>query len=182
MGVGIILTRHEMVAKSDIRVLGVQLDSKLRWKKHLRQVKTKLVIRHKGVSIIESSVFGTFVNVGKRKYTAIERPVIAHDVATWYTPAVIKRARKEVIGKLRSIQRQALRRITSAYKTIFTKTLQIETNISSIDIYLEKLVQRSMAIINAREFEKVIDIAILRIRNDLMSKRERRSRLRIISL
>ena len=83
---------------------------------------------------------------------------------------------------MRSIQERTLRRIIDVYKTIFTKILQVKINVFFIDIYLEKLVQRLIIIMNARKFKKIIDATILRIRNELMSKRERKLRLKITLL
>lgn len=154
----------------------------MRWRVHLRQMKTKLIIRHKSASIIESSIFGTLLDASKRKYIAIKKPIIAYDVVAWYTPSIIKSSRKGVILKLRLIQGRTLRRITSAYKATFTKVLQVKTNVSLIDIHLEKLVQRLIAIMDVRESSKIIDATMLRIRNDLMSRRERKPKLRMISL
>jgi len=108
--------------------------------------------------------------------------VIAHGAATWYTPAAIKGARKGVVAKLRSIQGRALRRISGAYKATSTEALEVETNVPPIDIHLEKLVQRSVATMDARESGKVIDAATLRIRNDFMPKRGRRPKLRMTPL
>ncbi len=51
-----------------------------------------------------------------------------------------------------------------------------------INIYLEKLIQRSIAIINAQEFKKITNVTILRIRNNLILKREQKLKLRIIFL
>ena len=73
---------------------------------------------------------------------------------------------------MRSIQSCALRRITSVYKTTFTKVLQIEINVFFIDVHFEKLIQRSITIINVQKLSKIIDAIILHIRNDLMLKRK----------
>jgi len=51
-----------------------------------------------------------------------------------------------------------------------------------INIYLEKLIQKLIAIINVQEFEKIINVAMLRIRNDLMSKKEQKLKLKITFL
>ena len=49
-------------------------------------------------------------------------------------------------------------------------------------MYLEKLVQRSIAIINAQKLNKIINAIILRIRNDLILKKEQNLKLKIIFL
>jgi len=94
----------------------------------------------------------------------------------------IKNTRKEVVTKLRFIQEQTIRRIIDIYKTIFTKVLQDKINVFFINIYLKKLIQRSIVIINAQKFEKIIDVTILRIRNNLILKKEQKLKLKIIFL
>jgi hypothetical protein len=94
----------------------------------------------------------------------------------------IKNIRKEVVTKLRFIQEQTIRRIIDIYKTIFTKVLQDKINVFFINIYLKKLIQRSIVIINAQKFEKIIDVTILRIRNNLILKKEQKLKLKIIFL
>ncbi len=49
-------------------------------------------------------------------------------------------------------------------------------------MYLEKLILKLIAIINVRKLSKIINVAMLRIRNNLMLKREQKSKLRITSL
>ncbi len=71
----------------------------------------------------------------------------------------------------------------SYYKTIFTKTLQVKINIFFINIYLKKLVQKLIIIINIKELKKIIDIIILYICNNLIfRKREYLLKLRLILL
>ena len=80
------------------------------------------------------------------------------------------------------IKNYALRHITNIYKTIFTKVLQVKINIFFINIYFEKLIQRLVIIINIQELSKTINATILRIRNNLISKKEQKLRLKIIFL
>lgn len=83
---------------------------------------------------------------------------------------------------MRSIQDRTFRRITNVYKTTFTKVLQVKINVFFIDIYLEKLVQKSITIMNVQELSKIINVAMLRIRNNLMLKKEQESKLKITLL
>jgi len=80
--------------------------------------------------------------------------------------------------KLKSIQEKALRQIINIYRTILTKILQIETNTISINIYLYKLIQKSITNINLQKSNKIITTTMCRIRNNLISRRNRKSKLR----
>jgi len=63
ISVNITLIKYKRFIKFNIKVLEIWLNLKLRWKAYLEQIKTKLVIKHKEISIIESLVFNTFINV-----------------------------------------------------------------------------------------------------------------------
>ncbi len=52
----------------------------------------------------------------------------------------IKSYKKKLNAKLRFIQKKILRQVTKIYKAILTKTLQIEINTTSINIYIRKLI------------------------------------------
>ena len=115
---------------------------------------------------------------GKHIYSAVARSALSHGAAVWYTPAGLKGARKGITSKIRSIQGKALRVAIGAYKATATEVLKVETNTAPIDLHLDKLVQRSIVNIDARESGKVIEAAIKRIRKDIEGKRGRRSKLR----
>jgi len=95
---------------------------------------------------------------------------------------LLRMREKKVVTKLQFIQEQTLYCIINVYKTTFIKKLQIEINILFINIYLEKLIQRLIVIINVQKFEKIINVTMLRIRNNLMSKKKQKLKLRIIFL
>lgn len=172
------LAGHRVAPEADIRVLGVQLDSKLRWAPHMREISAKLVIRQKAMQTITGSTWGPSLAAGRRMYSTIARPVLSHGAAVWYTPEGIKGHRKGLNAKLRSTQGKALRQATGAYKATPTEALQVETNIAPIDIHLKKLVQRSITNMDSRKSGEIIEKAVRRIRNDLTPKRGRKPKLR----
>ena len=94
----------------------------------------------------------------------------------------MKDYKKKLNVKLQSIQEKTLRQITNAYKTISTKTLQVETNIASIDIYLSKLTQRLITNIKLRIANAIIAKTMRRICDNLIFKRDKKSKLRKTSL
>ena len=53
MKISITLREHQVNANTDFRILKIQLNFKLRWKSHLRQIETKLMNKHNAVSMIE---------------------------------------------------------------------------------------------------------------------------------
>jgi len=81
---------------------------------------------------------------------------------------------------LKSIQEKALKQITKIYKAISTKILQIKINTMSIDVYLSKLIQKLITNIKSRIANIVIAKTIQYICNNLISRRDRKSKLRKI--
>ena len=56
MNANMMLKKHRISANTDLRILKVQLNFKLRWESHLRQMKAKLMNRHNAVNMIESLI------------------------------------------------------------------------------------------------------------------------------
>ncbi len=79
---------------------------------------------------------------------------------------------------MKSIQEKALKQITKIYKAISTKILQIKINTMSIDVYLSKLIQKLITNIKSRIANIVIAKTIQYICNNLISRRDRKSKLR----
>ena len=68
------------------------------------------------------------------------------------------------------------------YKTIATKILKIKIHVLFINVHLKKLLQNLIINMNARRLINVISTTMKRIKKNLMSKKERKSKLRMISL
>lgn len=158
------------------------LASKLRWRSQIQQVETKLMIRHKTFQIIMSSTWESSLTTKKRIYLAILRLALSHEATMWYTSKKIKRYKKKVDSKMRSIQGRALRQVIETYRVTSTKVLQIEINTTSINIHLSKLIQRSIFRLNAQESSKAIEVVTTQIRKNISFKKNRKSKLRSTSL
>lgn len=60
-------------SKSDVRVLGVQLDTKLRWAAHLRQIEAGHATRMLALSRLEASTWGATFTKARQVYSAVVR-------------------------------------------------------------------------------------------------------------
>ena len=56
INVNMTLKTHQINASIDFKILKVQLNFKLKWKSHLRQMKIKLMNKHNAVNMIKSSI------------------------------------------------------------------------------------------------------------------------------
>ena len=177
MNINITLRKHRVSANIDLKILKIQLNFKLKWKSHFRQMKTKLMNKHNAINMIENSIWNISFAINKQKYIVIEKSMLIHEIVVWYTPSEVKDSRKKIIFKLKVIQERTLRRLIEAYKITTTKTLKIEIYVFFINIHLKRLLQSLIVNINAKRSISAIETAMQHIRKNLMSKKKRKSKL-----
>ena len=68
------------------------------------------------------------------------------------------------------------------YKATATKALKMKIHVFLINVHLKKLLQNLIININAKCLIDVINTTMKRIKRNLMSKKKRKSKLRIIFL
>jgi len=175
--VNVKLTKHQINLKSDIRILRIQLNFKLRWATHMHHVKAKLVIRQKIMQTIIESTWNSSMMTSKQIYFAMTRSLLSHEVIIWYTSQRVKDHWKSLNVKLKSMQEKALWQIIDVYHVILTKILQIKINMTSINIYLQKLIQRSIINMNSWKSDEIIEMTMHRICNNLTLKKDWKSKL-----
>ncbi len=140
MNVDVKLMKHQINSKSNIRVLKVQLNFKLKWATHMYHVEAKLVIRQKIMQTIIEFTWDSSMTMSKQIYFAMTHFLLSHEVIIWYTLQKVKDHWKNLNIKLRSMQERALWQIIDVYHTTLTKILQMKINMTSIDIHLWKLI------------------------------------------
>jgi exonuclease III len=126
----------EKVATSHVRVLGVQVDSKLKWQHHLAKIEEKYASQSLAISRISTSTWGANFQMARLIYTSVVRPAIAFGASIWYTPQGIATARKTIDRKLETLQNKSLRTVLGAYKAVNKRILEKETAIPPISIFL----------------------------------------------
>ncbi len=177
MNVDVELTKHQIDLKSDIRILRVQLNFKLKWVIHMHHVEAKLVIKQKIMQTIIESTWYSSMMMRKQIYFAITCSLLSYEVIIWYMSQRVKNHWKDLNIKLRSVQERALWQIIDVYHVTLTEILQIEINTALIDIHLRKLIQKSIINMNFQKLDEVIEIMMHWIRNDLILKRNWKSKL-----
>ncbi len=136
MNVNIKLIKHQINSKSDIRILRVQLNFKLKWVIYMHHVKVKLIIKQKIMQIIIKFTWDSSMMTRKQIYFAMMCSLFSHEVIIWYMSQRMKNYWKDLNVKLRSVQEKALQQIIDVYHVTSTKTLQIEINTTLINIHL----------------------------------------------
>ena len=85
MKVDVKLTRHQINWKSEIRVLRVQLNFKLKWVTHMHHVEAKLVIKQKIMQTIIKFTWDSSMTMSKQIYFVMTRSLLSHEIIIWYT-------------------------------------------------------------------------------------------------
>ncbi len=143
----------------------------------MHYVEAKLVIKQKIMQTIIESTWDSSMIMSKQIYFAMTRFLLSHEVIIWYTSQRVKDHQKSLNIKLRSMQERALWQIINVYQVTSTKILQMKTNMMLINIHLWKLIQRSITNMNSWKSDEVIKMTMHWIRNDLIFKRDWKSKL-----
>ncbi len=123
MNINVKLMKHQIDLKSDIRILRVQLNFKLKWVIHMHHIEAKLVIKQKIMQTIIEFTWDSSMMTRKQIYFAMMHSLLSHEVIIWYMSQRVKNHWKDLNVKLRSVQERALWQIIEIYHVISTETL-----------------------------------------------------------
>lgn len=108
--------------KPNIRVLGLQIDTKLRWdaqlretqrkmvKPQLRETQRKMAKQSMALTKISTSTWGATFLKSRQVYSAVVRPAMTYGSTIWHMPKDIKKL-KTSTEKLSIMQNKCLRTI-----------------------------------------------------------------------
>ena len=125
--------------KADIRVLGLQIDCKLKWNAHIRQVQEKMTSQTLALTKLTASTWGASFTKARHVYIAVIRPAMTYGSAVWHSPPGAGGKLESAENKLSVVQNRCLRKIAGAYKATPIRSLEAETHISPISLHLSQL-------------------------------------------
>ena len=128
---------QEVPMETTIRVLGVQVDSKLRWKEHVQQVVQKGNMAFEALSRITASTWGPSMKRSRLLYMAVVRPAILYGSQVWGMRDNGTPPAASLIRPLKCLQNRCLRKVMGAYKRTPTAALERESNILPVDLHME---------------------------------------------
>ncbi|EGU79108.1 hypothetical protein FOXB_10396 [Fusarium oxysporum f. sp. conglutinans Fo5176] len=136
--------------ESSMRILGVEVDHKLRWGAHVEQVIGRVYKKMNDIARISSTTAGPNVISMRRLYITTVRPIISYACGAWFIYGwdTSFRLAKAVTKPLTSIESYCLRRITGALNGSASETLNKEAYVENILVFLNRVAttQRASAL------------------------------------
>jgi ribonuclease HI/exonuclease III len=123
------------------KLLGVILDKELVGLPHAEHLRRKADTSIRGMKAIAGSTWGINLQQGMQLYKATILPKITYASSTWFRSNPEhgqKGATAKTLAILQSIQKDALRIATGAWKNTALAAMEIETNTTPIDLYLQQ--------------------------------------------
>ncbi|KAJ5642550.1 reverse transcriptase [Penicillium lividum] len=139
------------------KLLGVVFDQGLRWKEHVQQA----IKRATKTSIALSGLRHLRPEQMRQLYQACVTPVIDYASTVWHDPL----RDKTHLRHLNTVQRTALIRILSAFRTVATTTLEVEAHILPTHLRLRHRAQRTIARLHTLPRDHPIWSALSRAQN-----------------
>lgn len=118
--------------KQDIRVLGVQLDTRLKWHAHVEEIEKKMTKQTLALAKITTSTWGATFTKARHVYTAVVRPAMTYGSLVWHAPKELKGLSKSAENRLAVVQNKCLRLISGGYKATPVQALEAETFVPPI--------------------------------------------------
>src|SRR5437016_10898224 len=122
--------------KTQIRVLGIELDTKLRWGPHVRKVQQKIIKQSMALHCIIASTWGAMFKRAKLVYTTVVRSAMTYGAPIWFSLVGIEATKANLIAKLEQTQNRCLCTIAGVYKATPILLLESETRVLPIRTYL----------------------------------------------
>ncbi len=173
-----IININEVIKKSFIsmRVLEVQLDIKLKWDSHVKKIHEKMTTQMLALTRLTASTWEACFKKTRHVYTAVVRSIITYEFSTWHVSHERSNSFMKLIKNFIDLQKQDLRTVCDAFKTISHQLLDVETQISLIELHLTLLQTKTRMRLHEKEHNVFTKAHCDKIKRKLTIARERRRR------
>jgi hypothetical protein len=133
----VILPSATIHPSTSARILGVEVDNKLRWTAQIDKTRQKLVTQMYALTRTTASTWGATMIKARQLYIAIIRSAIGYASPIWFSTSHRPVKKNRVVSKLATAQNKALRIVTGAFKATKIRQLEVEAYIPPIDLWLQ---------------------------------------------
>ncbi|CAH0731007.1 unnamed protein product, partial [Brenthis ino] len=128
------LFNTELKLKDAVKYLGVILDSKLLWNKHLDYKLNKSTIAFYQCKKMLGNKWGLSPKITMWLYTAVIRPMLTYGALVWWTRTELR----TTITKLARFQRLALSATSGSMKTTPTAAIEVALQTTPLDLFIQQ--------------------------------------------
>ncbi len=132
------LGRIACVPAASIRILGIQVDCRLRWNEHIKKTAEKAEGKLRLLETLARSTWGARLERARLLHQAIIRPTMLYGAAVWAPPISLGQpypnSMRRAIAPIEAIDRRALVRVTGAYKACPIKELHEEAAVTPLAV------------------------------------------------
>ena len=136
----------EVGPSASIRVLGLHIDTKLRWGPHITQVKAKAATQIRAIKCLTGSTWGATFSRCRTVYTAVVRPMLTFAAPIWHHPKGTSNATNTLVKVLNPLQNDGIRTSLGAFRATPIPVLEVEAAVPSIQDHLDHLVLKDKAL------------------------------------
>ena len=170
------LSGADVAPRESARFLGVWLDRKLRWRSHLTKVQTKMETQMYALTKIAASTWGCTLARAREVYTKVVRSAIAYGASAYHTPAGPAYGPPRGIAReLLTIQSSCLRVVAGAYRATPIRSLETETWVPPLDLYLNRRVADFKERLSQTGATAALQIARRRVARATLNRQDRRA-------
>ena len=178
MAAGVSLEGITKAPQPTLRILGIALDSKLRWGPHVKHMAERATQQSRALSAITGSTWGATVDKARLVYNTVVRPVITYGVTVWtLLDGLLRPAHRHWIGDvLERQQHRCLRAVTSGFRATSRKQLESEAAVPPLRAHMARLQLQARARMEASGVQAEIQEACERLKRQLAQRPGRRRR------
>jgi hypothetical protein len=136
MTITIKINSNTIQFKVDIRVLDVQIDTRLKWDSHVRKIQEKMTKQIMIFTKLSIFIWKAIFRKIRVLYIFVVRLALIYDVFVWH---MLKNKKSRMINKFAIIQNRCLRSIFESFRVTSISILKAETHVAFIDLHLSQL-------------------------------------------
>jgi hypothetical protein len=123
-------------SKTNIRVLELEIVTKLKWDSHVRKIQKKMIRQSMTLIKISALIREIIFSKSRIVYIFVVRSIMIYVSSIWH---MLKKKRTSINEKLTMLQNKCLRIVTNVFRVTFIFILKTETYIISMNIHLNQL-------------------------------------------